>query len=684
MTTPQKQRTRLATACDNCRNHKVRCDTLPGSCRPCRKKGLQCITTDTKSGSIVSRRGSRRAERRVEASLGTTTPATLSSADTGIFHTSADTDAVATDNIPLLDQTQQVTEDWVAQEGSLQGQSLVYNTDGNSRLAVLGASNMQILVADWIDKYFERHRLEYRLADSFKHGLRHAVEGPPLVAACGAATPILALSEDVRQTYTDAYFEGIHPLFPVLEVNAFRKSLIHMVIDYGSKDISSETVPTVAVALTVFSLGCDYLGKGITSDGTLFLQKAYSLLPNIMGFPFIHSVQALILLTISLRSRGRDGQSSLTIALAIRIAQSLGLQYASSLSVSPLGAVIWNALLSLDTMSSMESGKVRVIRDGDFDQKPSSAPHNPEWEQYSPYFTSLTSLCGITGQLRVIGRLSMMGTVHENRERALAQCVKLNETLRAWHNGLPADIEYTLQHLIYIISRVIWVNWVSLVTHPEAYKSEIALHHPPDSENYRHLLSSEPQCLSSATEIVKIVTQLVESDQPIGLIPVSRISFAAVVLTVLILKSPGTVLSSVYLMYLRLACNIAADLYNKIGQDEVFANSWRNWYSIIEKHIRGRQYVPEDSPDWGTFSGLQRRTIQDETIIEGNPLAGATPPLSHNQLLGGDGLGLLKHITTFPDGNWNLGLSGMMNSGLIWQVNMQWVCCQQYNGFYFG
>ncbi|KAL4880378.1 hypothetical protein BJY04DRAFT_80634 [Aspergillus karnatakaensis] len=235
-----------------------------------------------------------------------------------------------------------------------------------------------------------------------------------------------------------------------------------------------------------------------------------------MGFPFIHSVQALILLTISLRSRGRDGQSSLTIALAIRIAQSLGLQYASSLSGSPLGAVIWNALLSLDTMSSMESGKVRVIRESDIDQKPSSAPHNPEWEQYSPYFTSLTSLCGITGQLRVTGRLSMMGTVHENRERALAQCVKLNETLRAWHNGLPADIEYTLQPLMdlyylevranernnrnstchqrpakqyfscYIMSlyhqTVIWVNWVSLVTHPEAYKREIALHHPPDSE----------------------------------------------------------------------------------------------------------------------------------------------------------------------------------------------------------
>ncbi|KAL3464918.1 hypothetical protein BJX64DRAFT_286105 [Aspergillus heterothallicus] len=358
MTIPQKQRTRLATACDHCRNHKVRCDTFPGKCRACRKKGLQCITTDSKTGSIVSRKASRRAEASFEAR----TPATPSSADTGVFHNPADTD-----NTPLLSQSQHNTDE------SFQEQSLVCNTDGNGRLAVLGTSNMQILVADWIDKYFERHGLEYRLADSFKHGLRHAVEGPSLLAAGGAVVPLLAPSKDVRQTYIDAYFEGIHPLFPVLEDHVFRKSLIDIDIDCVSKDTNSETISTVAVALTVFSLGCDYLGKGTTRDGTLFLQHAYSLLPHIMGFPFVRSVQALILLTISLRIRGKDGQSSLTIALAIRIAQSLGLQYAPSLFGSPLGAVMWNTLLSLDTMSSMESGKARVIRDRDTSLKSNSA-----------------------------------------------------------------------------------------------------------------------------------------------------------------------------------------------------------------------------------------------------------------------------------------------------------------------
>ncbi|KAL2801749.1 hypothetical protein BJX63DRAFT_438528 [Aspergillus granulosus] len=344
MTTPKKQRTRLATACDHCRNHKVRCDTSPESCRPCRKKGYQCITTDVNTGYIISRKGSRRAGRRVDDGLRTTTPATPSSADMGTLNIPFGShDTETTGHIPSLitgQQMQQASGGWVAQEGFLQEESLVYNADCNGRVAVLGASNMQILVANWIDKYLERHHLEYRLADSFKHSLRHAVEGPPLVTPGGAAAPLLALSEDVRRAYVDAYFTRIHPLFPVLEKPAFRESLIHMNLDCGSNVTTSETLPAVAVALAVFSLGCDCLGKTITSEGTFFLQQAYSLLPNIMGFPFVRPVQALIVLTVSLRSRGRDGQSSLTIALAIRMAQSLGLQYASRLSKTPLDAVV--------------------------------------------------------------------------------------------------------------------------------------------------------------------------------------------------------------------------------------------------------------------------------------------------------------------------------------------------------
>ncbi|KAL2783219.1 hypothetical protein BJX66DRAFT_345144 [Aspergillus keveii] len=673
MATPQKQRTRLATACDHCRNHKVRCDTSPGSCRPCRKKGYQCITTDCKTGYIISRKGSRRAERRVDDGLGTTTPATPSSADMGTFDIPTDSpDTETTGHVSSLitgRKMQPTTGGWAAREGSFQEESLVYNADCNGRVAVLGGSNMQILVANWIDKYFERHRLEYRLADSFKHGLRHAVEGPSLVTAGGAAAPLLALSEDVRRAYVDAYFTRIHPIFPVLEELTFRESLIHIDLDCGSNVTTDETLPAVAIALSVFGLGCDCLGKRITSDGTLFLQQAYSLLPNIMGFPFIRSVQALIVLTISLRSRGRDGQSSLTIALAIRMAQSLGLQYPSRLAKTPLDAVIWNALLCLDTISSMESGKARVIRDGEFDQQPNTAPsrspNTPGWEQYSPYFTSLTSLCGITSRLRVTGRLSMVGNVHENRERTLDRCIKLNETLRAWYSGLSADIDTSQQKSAtryfscYIMSlyhqTVIWTNWVSLVTHPEAYESEIARHHSLDSPNYRQLLSGESQCLSSATEIVKIVTELAENEQPIGLIPVSRLSFAAVVLTVLLLKNPSNALSSVYLMYLHLACNIAADLYDRIGQDKTFANSWRIWFSFIDKHIRARLSVSEDSLEWATFLGLQKRVTHEETSTAATPRVCATPTLSHNELLGAGGLGLLEHITAFPEGSCNFG-----------------------------
>ncbi|KAL2801639.1 hypothetical protein BJX63DRAFT_438622 [Aspergillus granulosus] len=317
----------------------------------------------------------------------------------------------------------------------------------------------------------------------------------------------------------------------------------------------------------------------------------------------------------------------------------------------------------------MESCRVRVISDAEFDQQPDTAPsgsrNTPGWKQYSPYFTSLASLCGITSRLRVTGHLSMVGDVHENRERTLDRCIKLNKTLRAWYSGLPAEIDTSQRNSAnryfscYIMSlyhqTVIWANWVSFVTHPEAYESEIARHYPSGSANYRRLLSGESQCLSSATEIVKVVTELAENEQPIGLLPVSRLSFAAVVLTVLLLKSPSTGLSSVYLMYLRLACNIAADLYDRIGQDETFAKSWRIWYLLIEKHIPARLSGLEDRFDWETFSAVQRRLIHEETQTAPTPPISATPTLSHNKLLGAGGLGLLEHIITFPEGSWNFG-----------------------------
>jgi len=55
MPTPGKV-LRLATACNLCRSHKIKCDTEQPSCSNCRRRGVECVTTDLRKGGGIGKR----------------------------------------------------------------------------------------------------------------------------------------------------------------------------------------------------------------------------------------------------------------------------------------------------------------------------------------------------------------------------------------------------------------------------------------------------------------------------------------------------------------------------------------------------------------------------------------------------------------------------------------------------
>ena len=104
---------------------------------------------------------------------------------------------------------------------------------------------------------------------------------------------------------------------------------------------------------------------------------------------------------------------------------------------------------------------------------------------------------------------------------------------------------YVLHHEC-IISRLILTLWDSLIlvhrtaltTREESYRAEVAQRYQIGSRQYKQLLSSQSCCYNSALEMIKIFHAHEEYGISHRLIPISQISYAAVVLSVWILRHP--------------------------------------------------------------------------------------------------------------------------------------------------
>lgn len=107
------------------------------------------------------------------------------------------------------------------------------------------------------------------------------------------------------------FFDRIYPLFPVVEQAALMADIQRLTelqesnVNRLQGAISHRDLAALATIYSVISIGTDEFEGNMTEAGETYIQGAYTLLGHLASMPYIGSVQALLVLAIALRGRGR-------------------------------------------------------------------------------------------------------------------------------------------------------------------------------------------------------------------------------------------------------------------------------------------------------------------------------------------------------------------------------------------
>ena len=429
---------------------------------------------------------------------------------------------------------------------------MALNTDGSkNRRKVLGGSSLQSLTM-FLDIYLQRQGLN-QIVPYFRFGMNCAEEFNLPLSLQLPDLPPPALME----TYARAYFERIHPMFPLLNETHFRGELARLRSSQDSQWSPSNHSGNLATVLKhsdVPSLACIYcvvcLGA-VESSGSFvdiadgFLSAAYGLYTHIVAQPYLPSAQALILLNLALRSRSKEGQGYQCLGQAIRIAHSIGLhRYIPS--GNPNGdnesSNVWWCAFALERLIEIEAGRPSAIQSYDCDQ---ILPSNPNTDGIN-FFHHWISLASILGQ--ICDLLYRSRRNHQSALQLLQNVSKLDRALTEWSRSLPeavrpgGDLFCAPQdlHLATFLSiqyhqAMVTLHRAALAFPSQQYAKEIDAH-ITDLPWQLRLRKGLDICVASARSIVKLNAELL--DRHSILLTGTPLMLACVVLGLSIVKHP--------------------------------------------------------------------------------------------------------------------------------------------------
>lgn len=352
---------------------------------------------------------------------------------------------------------------------------MALNTDESPhRLKFMGGSSVQSLTM-FADLFFRKRGLR-TLSPYFRFGMHHVEEFQvPLTLQLPSLPPLSALD-----AYLDVYMKRIFPLFPVFDEPTFRSDMGQLVSLQDADPsggiqnaIDLSQVPTLVCIYSIICISADEETGTVTEIGTHFLNAAYSLLAHVISTPYLASVQALVLLTLALRGRSKEGQGWQTLGQAIRIAHSIGLhRHASTRHMkspppatansapSPgyqgcrkLHSQLWWTCYTLEKLMQLETGRPSAIHDSDCDQtlpEPvpvpaagitvsiGSSPEGQADRQVIDYFQPWASLTRIISSIS--GHIYRRSGQAQTPRVLLGDTVRLDSALTEWAQSLPPEI----------------------------------------------------------------------------------------------------------------------------------------------------------------------------------------------------------------------------------------------------
>lgn len=483
---------RQATACNWCREHKLKCDTELPSCRNCRKRGVECVTTNLRRPDQSGRRLQPKGRRLGRKSIGNSSSASnvsLSQARTGSTSThpspsvspspppSPSQQLLATfnhdSNVPSIFATpfqgsdnqrrspslsqlnrarreregddhcsNRANADRIDRSFAQDNSNVIVVTDrSRSRLQVVGSGSSIYVMTQWLDLFFSKTDFWQPIYPFFQQSLAFSVEVPlPFLSSLPQFPPA-----DIMDKYITTFFTRIYSIYPIINRDFLHESIsaLQHKLDHQNSSLTSRDYPALACIYAVFSLAADEIQGSPTEAGTQFLEGAYFLYAHLVAMPYVPSVQALLLITIILRHRNKDAACLGTLGQAIRIAQSIGLHRrvttADSLpTVVDLHARIWWTAYILERSMELETGRPSAIRDSECDQViPQEVLEMQPQDCSFDYFGALIKLAQI--QNRILDLYYNKQQVRKTKE-LLHEMGKLDRSLLDWTGTFPEEI----------------------------------------------------------------------------------------------------------------------------------------------------------------------------------------------------------------------------------------------------
>ncbi|KAK2012473.1 fungal-specific transcription factor domain-containing protein [Colletotrichum eremochloae] len=483
------KRVRLSLACNQCRKRKVRCDAQTPKCHNCILRGDECHTTNprnpnqhavrkwaSKSNTNPSEGGSSHGtsetprEQRLYRSTSPRARQYLSPA----YDDGSEGEATASRKMSWVAQAYRANarDNQSPHEHSDLNPDMALNTDESPhRLKFMGGSSVQSLTM-FADLFFRKRGLK-PMSPYFRFGMHHVEEYQvPLSFQLPSLPPLPTLD-----AYLDVYMKRIFPLFPVFDEPTLRSELSRLTTLQDSDSsaglqnlIEPSQVPLLVCIYSIVCIGADEETCMLTEVGTHYLTAAYSLLAHVISTPYLASVQALVLLTIALRGRSKEGQGWQALGQAIRIAHSIGLHRHASARHSgntpeagtsvpspgyqadrKLHSRVWWACYNLEKLMELETGRPAAIHDSDCDHRlpdpvpiPSagiaslSASESHKDRQTVDYFQPWASLSRIISSISA--HIYRRPGQSQTSRALLGDTLRLDSALTEWAQSLPPEI----------------------------------------------------------------------------------------------------------------------------------------------------------------------------------------------------------------------------------------------------
>ena len=541
-----------------------------------------------------------------------------------------------------------------------EGGGAVNKDDSSFRRQYMGPSSLQVMT-QWIQVTLNAYGATESFSSRFRHGMRHAVEMELPVIIADIRLPTKFELDDLLRIY----FDSTNSIFPLLSETEFRAQVAHLPRVLNFHSLNQAQRPSTACLLAVLSIASDEKSGGITAEGTSYLEAAYSLYASLVAMPYLTSVQALLLITIALMGRNKEGAGFYALGQGIRIAQSLGLnrnhhaeQNSNSAESDQLTTIWWSAYC-LERLMIFETGRPGMISDIDIDLTMPSAKSD-----------GIATLGALVGLARLQGEIStrLYGGAQAAHDSGtiFSAIAEIDSRLQAWMRSLPEEIRPGSDTLWCSPRLIPFAMYLAFQYH----QTVITLHRPAlllDTNLYREqldavcatnpayhrLIAGESLCVSSARLTATLLNNATQQKRKNRLPTLTQPLLAVYVLAIHIIKHPWSWSAISDLKLMATTATLVEKSYQESGQNPAFYSMLQDLRALAEQIV---QLASSKTPNGTTVS-----VNSGHGLVHGNTeITQRQTETEHTDLAVGANLGETDEVTMAAQGilnpfdNWPL------------------------------